>query len=77
MMNENNANIQNETAILVAVATPSVAFEKVNEYLDELAFLTDTAGGIAVKKFIQNLPYPDPRTFLGSGKCTFVISKKL
>jgi len=68
MMNENNANIQNETAILVAVATPSVAFEKVNEYLDELAFLTDTAGGIAVKKFIQNLPYPDPRTFLGSGK---------
>ena len=61
-------NLNNETAVLIAVATPSIPFEKVNEYLDELAFLTDTAGGIAVRKFIQNLPYPDPRTYLGSGK---------
>ncbi|MCL2435305.1 MAG: GTPase HflX [Lentimicrobiaceae bacterium] len=61
-------NFTNETAVLIAVATPSIPFEKVNEYLDELAFLTDTAGGIAVRKFIQNLPYPDPRTYLGSGK---------
>jgi len=61
-------NLNNETAVLIAVATPAIPFEKVNEYLDELAFLTDTAGGIAVRKFIQNLPYPDPRTYLGSGK---------
>jgi len=60
--------LHNETAVLIAVATPSLPFEKTNEYLDELAFLTDTAGGIAVRKFIQNLPYPDPRTYLGSGK---------
>ena len=59
---------QNETAVLLAVATSSIPFEKVNEYLDELAFLTDTAGGIAVRKFIQNLPYPDPRTYFGTGK---------
>ena len=67
-MQELTTNLNNETAVLIAVATPSVPFEKVNEYLDELAFLTDTAGGIAVRKFIQNLPYPDPRTYLGAGK---------
>ena len=67
-MNEITVNISNEIAVLIAVVTPTVPYEKVNEYLDELAFLTDTAGGIAVKKFVQNLPYPDPRTYLGSGK---------
>jgi len=67
-MSNLSTNLQNEKAVLIAVATPSVPFEKVNEYLSELAFLTDTAGGIAVKKFIQNLPFPDPRTYLGSGK---------
>ena len=67
-MQEINTTLYNETAVLIAVATPAIPFEKVNEYLDELAFLTDTAGGIAVRKFIQNLPYPDPRTYLGTGK---------
>jgi len=67
-MTDISTNLTNETAVLIAVATPAIPFEKVNEYLDELAFLTDTAGGIAVRKFIQNLPYPDPRTYLGSGK---------
>lgn len=62
------SNIRSETAVLVGVATSSVPFEKVMEYLDELAFLVDTAGGFAVKKFIQNLQYPDPKTYLGSGK---------
>jgi GTPase len=62
------ADIQQEKAILIGVATPNIPFEKVNEYLAELAFLVDTAGGIAIKKVIQNLPYPDPRTYLGSGK---------
>ena len=60
--------INSETAVLIAVSTPSVSVEKVNEYLDELAFLVDTAGGVAVKKFTQNLQYPDPKTYLGSGK---------
>jgi len=67
-MHDIATHLNNETAVLIAVATPSIPFEKVNEYLDELAFLTDTAGGVAVRKFIQNLPYPDPRTYLGSGK---------
>lgn len=60
--------INSETAVLIAVSTPSVSVEKVNEYLDELAFLVDTAGGVAVKKITQNLQYPDPKTYLGSGK---------
>ena len=67
-MNKISAQLNNETVVLLAVATPTVPFEKVNEYLDELAFLTDTAGGIAIRKFIQSLPYPDPRTYFGSGK---------
>lgn len=67
-MNELTNDIKSETAVLIGVSTPSVNIEKVNEYLDELAFLVDTAGGIPVKRFIQNLPYPDPRTYLGSGK---------
>lgn len=67
-MNNLTTDIRSETAILAGVSTPSVSFEKINEYLDELAFLVDTAGGVPVKKFIQNLPYPDPKTYLGSGK---------
>ncbi len=57
-----------EKAILIGVATPSTPAKKVNEYLDELAFLVETAGGVSVKKVIQNLSYADPKTYLGSGK---------
>ena len=60
--------IEAEKAVLVGVSTPSTGYEKVNEYLTELAFLVETAGGVPVKKFVQNLPYPDSRTYLGSGK---------
>lgn len=59
---------QAERAVLIAVSTPACGLERVNEYLDELAFLLDTAGGVAVKKFVQNLPHPDSKTYLGSGK---------
>jgi len=41
---------------------------QVKEYLDELAFLAETAGAVAVKRIIQKLPHPDSRTFLGKGK---------
>ncbi len=59
---------EEETAVLVSVATPDIPYEKTLEYLDELAFLVDTAGGITVKKYIQNLAHPDRKTYLGSGK---------
>ncbi|MEI8004968.1 MAG: GTPase HflX [Bacteroidota bacterium] len=57
-----------ETAVLVGAATRLQDMERTMEYLDELAFLVDTAGGIALKKFVQKLEYPDPRTYVGSGK---------
>jgi GTP-binding protein HflX len=57
-----------ETAILIGVATQRQDLEQTNEYLDELAFLIRTAGGEPVKRFIQKLEYPDPRTYVGSGK---------
>jgi GTP-binding protein HflX len=57
-----------ETAILVGLATNRNTREKIIEHMDELAFLVKTAGGIPVKKFIQSLPAPDTRTFVGSGK---------
>ena len=57
-----------ERAVLIAVATPAVGIDRVTEYLDELAFLLDTAGGVAVRQFVQNLSHPDARTYLGSGK---------
>ncbi len=61
-------DLHEERAVLVAVATPACGIERVTEYLDELAFLLETAGGITVKKFVQNLTYRDPKTYLGSGK---------
>ncbi len=57
-----------EKVILVAVRTPGISEHQVKEYLDELEFLTETAGGEVVKKFTQNLTQPDNRTFVGSGK---------
>ncbi len=57
-----------EKAVLIAVSTPNVSEEKTKEYLDELAFLVETAGGECVKMFVQNLQHPDSRTYFGSGK---------
>jgi GTP-binding protein HflX len=57
-----------ERGVLVALATKKQSREQAEEYLDELAFLLETAGGIPVKRFVQALPTPDPRTYVGSGK---------
>jgi GTP-binding protein HflX len=57
-----------ETAILVGLITRQQDKEKINEYLDELDFLIDTAGGIPVKRFVQTLDIPNSKTFVGSGK---------
>lgn len=58
---------QQETAILVAVGASREA-DLINEHLEELAFLAETAGIQTVKRMIQHLPSPDPRTFIGKGK---------
>jgi len=57
-----------ETAILVGLVTNSQDKDKVNEYLDELAFLVETAGGVPVERFTQNLDHPNSRTYVGTGK---------
>ncbi|MDR3142886.1 MAG: GTPase HflX [Tannerellaceae bacterium] len=59
---------QTEKAVLVGLITPEQNEQKAKEYLDELAFLADTAGATPVKKFFQRLDYPHPVTFVGSGK---------
>ncbi|HQK36104.1 MAG TPA: GTPase HflX [Bacteroidales bacterium] len=57
-----------ERAILVGVVLPWQEEEAVEDYLEELAFLVETAGARAVKKFIQRMEAPNPRTFIGQGK---------
>lgn len=57
-----------EIAVLVGLITPAQNEQRVKEYLDELAFLTETAGMDAVKRFTQKLDHAHPVTFVGSGK---------
>ncbi len=63
-----------ERVILVGLITRFQDAEKVNEYLDELAFLSETAGAATVKRFIQRLDSPDTRTFVGKGKLEEIIA---
>jgi len=57
-----------ERAILVGLVHKDQTEQQLQEYLDELAFLAETAGAITVKRFTQKLPHPDTRTFIGKGK---------
>ncbi len=57
-----------ETALLVGLSSKKDGREKVHEYLDELAFLVRTAGGDPVKRFTQSLDFPNPKTYVGTGK---------
>ena len=57
-----------ERAILIGLVKDRFDAERIGDYLNELAFLVETAGGVAVKRFIQRIDSPDPRTFVGSGK---------
>ncbi|MDV6167798.1 GTPase HflX [Flavobacterium sp. DG1-102-2] len=60
--------IKFEKTILAGVITQNQSEEKLNEYLDELEFLTFTAGGEVIKRFSQKMERPNPKTFLGTGK---------
>ena len=57
-----------EKAVLVGLITQQQNEMKANEYLDELAFLADTAGAVVVKKFLQRIDQPNRATFVGTGK---------
>ncbi|MEX1383662.1 GTPase HflX [Lutibacter sp.] len=60
--------VTSEEAVLIGVVTQHQNEEQSNEYLDELEFLTLTAGGKAVKRFTQKLENPHPKTYIGTGK---------
>ncbi len=60
--------VKPERAILVGIITPQESEEQEREYLDELAFLVETAGGETVHTFVQKVQKPDRATFVGSGK---------
>ena len=57
-----------ERAVLIGIITKDQDEEKSKEYLDELEFLTFTAGGNAIKRFTQKMDMPNPKTFIGTGK---------
>lgn len=59
---------QNEKAVLVGLVTRDQNEQKTEEYLDELSFLAETAGAEPVARFTQRLDYPNPRTYVGTGK---------
>src|SRR5690606_17666640 len=57
-----------EKAVLIGIVTKDQDEDKSKEYLDELEFLTYTAGGEVIKRFTQKMDIPNPRTFIGTGK---------
>ena len=68
MLDKKNLFNNEESAILVGVVKKDETEQQVKEYLDELAFLAETAGAVAVKRFVQKLSHPDSKTFVGKGK---------
>ena len=63
-----NKNIEYENTIVVGVVNKNQTEIVVKDYLDELSFLSNTAGGIVKNSFVQKLDTPNPKTFIGTGK---------
>ena len=61
-------DMQIEQCVLVGIIESGESDETAQEHLDELEFLATTAGAKTVKQFQQNIPYPNPKTYVGSGK---------
>jgi GTP-binding protein HflX len=70
-----------ERVILIGILYPGQDEREADDYLDELAFLAETAGASPVRRFLQRLEFPNPRTFVGSGKigeiAAFVIENNI
>ena len=79
MIDKKNIVNQQENAVLVGVIQPDQTDVQVNEYIDELEFLAETAGVKTIKRFTQRLKHPDARSFVGKGKLEeikkFILSK--
>jgi GTP-binding protein HflX len=68
LLERKSAAFKEDQAVLVGVIQKDQTEFQVNEYLEELSFLSETAGAKAIKRFTQKLPHPDSRTFVGKGK---------
>jgi len=68
MTNPISTSIKAETAVLVGVILQRQSEVEVNDYLEELEFLVQTAGAKTIRRFLQKIDVPNPRTFIGSGK---------
>jgi GTP-binding protein HflX len=68
MLDKTRVIKEEERAVLVGLIHKDQTEPQVQEYLDELAFLAETAGAVSVKRFTQKLQHPDSRTFIGKGK---------
>jgi GTP-binding protein HflX len=60
--------VSSEKAVLIGVITQHQDEDKSTEFLDELEFLVTTAGGVSIKRYVQKLEKPHPKTFIGTGK---------
>ena len=69
-----NKKIEYENTVIIGVINKNQSESIVNDYLDELTFLSETAGGVVKKRFVQKLESPNPKTFIGTGKITEVQS---
>src|SRR3982751_6697671 len=73
--------VKQETVVLVGVITPNETEEREKEYLEELEFLVETAGGRTVKNFTQKLQRPERSTYVGTGKLDeikeFVVTEEI
>ena len=68
MLDKTHSIQKEERAILVGLVQKDQTDEQVQEYMDELSFLAETAGAVAMKRFTQKLQHPDSKTFVGKGK---------
>lgn len=68
MLDKKRIIAKEERAVLVGLVHKDQTETQVQEYLDELAFLAETAGAVTVKRFTQKMLHPDSRTFVGKGK---------
>ena len=67
-----NKKIEYENTVIIGVINKNQSESIVKDYLDELTFLSETAGGVVKKRFVQKLESPNPKTFIGTGKLTEV-----
>ncbi|HEX9513010.1 MAG TPA: GTPase HflX [Puia sp.] len=81
MLDKKNGIQKEERAILVGLVHKTQTEEQSQEYLDELAFLAETAGAVTYKRFTQKMQHPDSKTFVGKGKLeeikTYILLKEI